>query len=139
MRYNTSIDSRERGDCTVRAFAYALGITYAKAYKIMAKAGRPKNGSPTWLPFLRNTVPDVDLRIIHHYTVNGRPTLHQFVKKYRQGTYLVGVQSHMLTVRNGIVCDSNKSGPRTRVFFAWEPQLRQDNEEAKETYKTIQH
>ena len=126
MRYNTSIKSRERGDCSVRAFAFALGITYREAYKLMAKAGRPKNGSPTWRPFLGNRVPTVDLRIIHHYTVNGRPTLNQFVKKYRQGTYLVGVQSHMLTVRNGIVCDSNKSGPRTRVCFAWVPQLRKE-------------
>jgi hypothetical protein len=131
---------RETNDCTVRALSAASGVSYATARRAMAKAGRRKNdGIP--LPdtirkqgiqgFHFEWVIDqldakhyyegyTDRRGVKRFRQRHRDiTLKQFCKLFRTGTYLLCKDGHALAVRNGVVIDANKSGPRTRVTHAW--------------------
>jgi hypothetical protein len=136
MRYNTkSYPNRERSDCAVRALAAAAGVTYTRAYQALAKAGR-KKGRGTYLSqwiragripgftfeqvLPRNLVQSgVVCGGVFHRQDPPRPTLKQFVKANPEGTYLVIQVGHAFAVRNSIVIDAGRPGPRVRVQQAW--------------------
>lgn len=136
MRYNrTEYPQREKNDCAVRALAAAAGVTYTRAYKALAKAGRKKGRCSymaSWI--IRGSIPGFTFErvlpraLVFREAVGGtatykqgslRPTLKQFVKQHPEGTYFCIQRGHAFAVRNSVVIDANRPGPRTRVQTAW--------------------
>jgi hypothetical protein len=136
MRYNrTEYPHREHNDCSVRALAAAAGVPYTQAYKALAKAGRKKGRGAFLSSWIRQgrlpgfTFEQVLPRpLVFSHAVCGtaiykqgslRPTLKQFIRRYPEGTYLVIQSGHAFAVRNSVVIDANRPGPRVRVQQAW--------------------
>lgn len=136
MRYNrTEYPHRERNDCSVRALAAAAGVTYTRAYKALAKAGRKKGKGSYLSQWIRyGKIPGFTFEqvlprsVMFSTAVCGkaiyhpeppRPTLKQFICRHSEGTYLVVQRGHAFAVRNSVVIDANRPGPRVRVQQAW--------------------
>lgn len=126
--------AEERNDCTVRALANASGISYYDAYAAFQKAGRKSNRGTrynVWAPLYKSfgfnkmvaygetggvykrsiemAVKGMDVE-----ATNGM-TLGRFIKANPVGTFIVIVRKHALCVKDGVVYDSHKTAPGTRV------------------------
>tara|TARA_Y100001963_G_C6621604_1_gene371957 strand:- start:6 stop:485 length:480 start_codon:yes stop_codon:yes gene_type:complete len=125
----STLAAGEKNDCAVRAFANAFNITYdiahaftAKEFKRKARRGTHhmfntlnKLGSVTFDLFSDSLFPEtktyklkcVSKPINNDYT--HKPvqfTVKTFCAKYNKGTFIVLVNKHALTVKDGIVIDN---------------------------------
>ena len=119
----------EKNDCAVRAFANAFNITYDTAHKFTAetfkrKARRAtkhmfgtleKLGSVTFDLFSNTLFPETKEYKLNctHKPINPdythKPvqfTVKTFCAKYNTGTFIVLVNKHALTIKDGIVIDN---------------------------------
>jgi hypothetical protein len=136
MRYNTkSYPRKERSDCGVRALAAAASVTYTRAYKALASAGRKKKRGSYLSEWIRRgkipgftfeqvlprsiTMSNMVCGTAIYAAATPRPTLKQFIRRYPEGNYLVIQTGHAFAVRNSIVIDENRPGPRVRIQQAW--------------------
>ena len=124
----------EKNDCAVRAFANAFNITYDTAHQFAAdkfnrKAKRgvkgmfitlSKLGFATFDLFSNTLFPEIRTYGIHpiarsksgkvvntnytHKEVNH--TVKTFCEQYNKGTYIVIVNKHALTIKDGMVIDN---------------------------------
>ena len=130
----SSLALNEKNDCTVRAFANAFNISYdvaheftADKFKRKAKKGTrnmfktlAELGFATFDLFSNTLFPETKTYSIHplarnkdgkvvnkdytHKVVNH--TVKTFCNKFNKGTYIVIVNKHALTVKDGIVIDN---------------------------------
>ena len=119
----------EKNDCAVRAFANAFNVTYdvahaftAKEFKRKARKGTQnmfstlvKLGSVTFDLFSDTLFPETkeyklvcfDKPINKDYTHKKvKYTVKTFCAKYNKGTFIVLVNKHALTIKDGIVIDN---------------------------------
>lgn len=100
--------SRQKNDCTVRAIATATRITYDEAYELLAKAGRVCSKGFAFAPWADKAVVN-DHRFIwqrlRKQRGKARVNIAVFCKQYGQGTYIIRVRRHVLTVIDGICHD----------------------------------
>lgn len=105
--YNPNPDNQKRvGDCTVRAVAKALDISWDDAYILMAVKGYQLKDMPsansTWSAvlmengFKRKSIPD---RCPDCFTAD------DFCRKNPKGIYVLGFGSHTATVVDGRLYD----------------------------------
>lgn len=113
----------ERKDCTVRALSLMIG-SYERAHKILKDAGRKeRKGFPlaAWLDSLEVLEGmKIDRVKIVHGKGKEKMTPTRFCEKYNKGSYIVCINSHAFAVINGVIHDSFRVRPGTRVFWAWE-------------------
>ena len=131
----SSLAINEKNDCTVRAFANAFNITYDNAHtfaseKFARKAKKGVKGMfitlsqlgfATFDLFQNSLFPETRTFSIHpiarnnkrigivntdytHKTVNH--TVKTFCTKFNKGTFILTVNKHALTIKNGIVIDN---------------------------------
>ena len=119
----------EKNDCAVRAFANAFNITYDVAHEFTAKEFKRKArkgthgvfttlkalGGVTFELFSNTLFPEtktyklkcVNEPINRDYTHKEvKYTVKTFCAKYSKGTYIVLVNKHALTIKDGIVIDN---------------------------------
>ena len=108
------------GDCSVRAVAKALDISWEKSFTLLSAnaflMGDVISSDIVWGSVLRqhgffkkivpNTCPDC-------YTVK------DFCNDHKTGTYVVKTQDHVATVINGTLYDSWPSEMKTVIYY-WE-------------------
>ena len=118
IEYNPNPTGRRVGDCSIRAIAKALDITWEQAYALIAINGYSMGDMPSsdsvWGAVLRqhgfyrtsipNTCPDC-------YTVE------QFCKDNPKGTFVLGFGGHVATVVNGNLYDSWNSSQLVPQFL----------------------
>lgn len=107
IEYNINPLGKRVGDCSVRAIAKALNITWDKAYALLSKEGFWRADMPSsdavWGAALRRcgferiVVPDADL---DNYTAD------DFTHEFFKGTYVLGFGGHVATVENGCLYDA---------------------------------
>lgn len=123
------IAQSETNDCFVYALATSFDLEYDQAHKIAkAEFGRePKRGTSgkaissrlaeiaegTAPGFNNRTVTQVIDKPTSTYKVYGEEVnralkVKSFVKKFSQGTYLVLVRKHAITIKDGAVVDNNE-------------------------------
>ena len=108
----------EKNACTVIALSTVCGIPYDEAYKIAAAAGRrPKRGFYSTL--LLSYAEKTKGFNFHEIDFNGK-TLKDFVSAYPTGKYFVTKRGHAFSVIDGVVKDNMLSGPRTKIYSAFE-------------------
>ena len=113
----------EINDCTVRAFAMFMNVGYSTAHAECKSFGRvDKRGMMT-----------ADIRSCfkkYGYVVNtvpGRnPTLAQFARANPTGIHYMFMRRHVAVLRDGVLLDSWKVGPHTRVqaFYSKPTEIR---------------
>ena len=116
--FNPNPSARNVGDCTVRAIAKALGTDWETAYVMIALAGFQMNDMPS-----SNSVWGAVLRkhgFYRHIIPNSCPdcyTVEDFADEHKEGTYVIGTGSHVVTVRDGVVYDTWDSRNETPIYF----------------------
>ena len=125
----STLAAGEKNDCAVRAMANAFNITYDVAHKFTAETFKRKArrgtqamfstlqslGSVTFELFSNTLFPEtktyklkcVNEPINKDYTHKEvKYTVKTFCAKYSKGTYIVLVNKHALTIKDGIVIDN---------------------------------
>ena len=111
--YGTKLSTRERSDCVVCAMASALNVTYSKAHKfVRERYGRIDKkatyGFDQITKSMKNEVffgKQIERYYPTDFKGNKCETVGQFLTyyKYKKGTFLIAVRSHVFAVKNGVV------------------------------------
>ena len=125
----STLAAGEKNDCAVRAFANAFNITYDVAHEFTAKEFKRKArkgtqgvfttlkalGSVTFDLFSDTLFPETkEYKLVCFNEPINKDYTHKEVKytvktfcaKYKKGTFIVLVNKHALTVKDGIVIDN---------------------------------
>jgi len=131
----SSLAINEKNDCAVRAFANAFQITYDTAHKFAEEVfnRKPKKGTKSVFPILSklgfaqfdmfadSLFPETRLYSIHPIARNNKRigivntdythkvvnhTVKTFCSKFNKGTYILTVNKHALTIKDGVVIDN---------------------------------
>lgn len=116
--YNPNPIARKVGDCSVRAVAKALGLSWEEAYIMLTANGLSMGDMPSsdsvWGAALRQ----------HGFYRKAMPdscpdcyTAKDFMTDYPKGTYVLGFGGHVATVENGDLYDSWDSSEEIPQFF----------------------
>lgn len=116
--YNPSPSGRNVGDCSVRAIAKALNITWGKAYTLIAVCGFSLQDMPSsnavWGALLKHS------GFKRHIILDTCPdcyTIGDFADDHPHGTYVVGTGSHVVTIIDGVIYDSWDSTNEIPVYY----------------------
>ena len=131
----SSLAINEKNDCAVRAFANAFQITYDTAHKFAEEVfnRKPKKGTKSVFPILSklgfaqfdmfadSLFPETRVYSIHPIARNNKRigivntdythkvvnhTVKTFCAKFNKGTYILTVNQHALTIKDGVVIDN---------------------------------
>ena len=125
---STSRRPKQKNDCTVRAVATVLGLSYDEVYDQMAHAGRQCNRRFHLLDWLESRNHDepghfvCKTRRISFPAIKGkeRMNLAEFCKQYPHGRYICRVAKHVFAVIDGVVYDTFENRCDRCVYLAWE-------------------
>lgn len=120
VKYNPNPAGRNVGDCAVRAVSKALGISWEKAFALIASAGYQMGNVMS-----ANEVWGAVLRMNGFYR-QGIPdscpdcyTAEDFCRDYSHGTFVLGFGSHVATVIDGKLYDSWDSSQEVPQYCWW--------------------
>ena len=119
-RYNPNRYGRKTTDCSVRAIAKALGLTWQEAFGLIADRASEVEDMPdanhVWGSVLEahgfrrfiipNTCPDC-------YTIR------EFAIDHPTGMFVVGTGTHVVTVIDGDWYDAWDSGNEVPIYYYW--------------------
>jgi hypothetical protein len=113
LRYRKERESKnEANDCTVRALASLIGLTYNQAHEIMRDKAARTNGFGTMGWLTTRAYESVGLT---EERFSNRPTFNQFMKSNPNFTGIIGVRGHVFTVKNGTVYGNWNDADRKRA------------------------
>ena len=117
IEFNENPAGRRVGDCAVRAIQVALGISWERAYAMIAEAGFRMCDMPssdaTWgavlrkYGFVRESIPD---------TCPDCYSAEDFCEDHPEGIYVLGFGDHTACVIDGNIYDSWDSSRRIPQF-----------------------
>lgn len=118
IKFNPNPVGRTVGDCSIRAIAKALNISWENAYAIIANAGFNMGDMPSsdsvWGAvlrqngFYRKSIPDV---CPDCYTAE------DFSKDHSKGTFVLGFGGHVATIVDGDLYDAWDSSNEIPQYF----------------------
>lgn len=118
IRYNPNPDASRVGDCSVRAVACALAQDWYKTYLDMAVYGLMKCDMPSanavWGAYLK------DKGFTRHIVPDSCPdcyTVAQFADDNKDGVYVLGLNGHVVTVKDGNYYDTWDSGGEIPIYY----------------------
>lgn len=119
--FNPNPAGRKVGDCSVRAVAAALGVSWEDAYSIITANGFQMGDMPSsdsvWGSVLRQ-------HGFYRYAIpNKCPdcyTAKDFAADHPKGVYVLGFGGHVATVIDGVLYDSWDSSNEIPIYF-WTP------------------
>lgn len=113
-QFNANPDGKNVGDCTVRAISTALGQSWDRTYREICLVGRVLHNMPSgnavWQEYL-------DLRGWRRYD-GGDVTVREFCRENQYGTYVLGIDGHVVCVKDGELLDTWDSRDK-RVIYVW--------------------
>lgn len=114
--YNPNPKERNIGDCTLRSYCAAFGISWDKAFDIASKVAKENS---SMIQYVADKVLTEEFNCVvdekyNKKTVKGkdRITVNEFAMSHPYGTYILHVRQHQVTVINGIYWDSWDSGQK---------------------------
>lgn len=110
---------KERGDCTVLAWANVFDCSYEKAHAHMRKFGR-KNKRGMLIHQIESAIFSCKKAKVRKgpYSRDNKITLKKFCDQHSEGRYYVLVRGHALCVKDGVIHDY-KAGLRRQVHCAF--------------------
>ncbi len=114
--YNPNPDAIYTGDCVVRAISKVLHQSWDETYDDICKQGgimhRMPSNNGVWGEYLRINGFSKHLIYCHEcYTVR------EFVEDFPRGTYVLGLDGHVVAVINGTYFDTSDSGDETVIYY----------------------
>ena len=113
-KYNPNPQSRNIGDCTLRSYCAAFGITWDKAFDIASKIAKD-NASMIQYVSDKVLTEHFECTLDEEYKkvkAKDRITVNNFAMTHPYGTYILHVRQHQVTVKNGEYWDSWDSGDK---------------------------
>jgi hypothetical protein len=132
---DSKLAKSEHNDCVVRAFATAFDLEYDESHEIVEKQfHRQKRKGTAWFHSKMSLIEKNEItfngkkitKITHEYntmlyyvTVKGKRILRNtttsyFLKKYPVGTYIVTVNGHAFTIKDGVIIGNYTDAKQTR-------------------------
>lgn len=97
------------GDCVIRALTKALNLTWLEVFDEIHPISRemqvPFNCKPCYEKYLTEVKGFIYTGISNKKGTK-RPTVQSFAKEHKQGTYVLKVANHIVTVVDGIYYDT---------------------------------
>lgn len=113
--YNPNPSGKRVGDCAIRACCKATGLTWDEVFDGLAEiAFRQKDvlsANAVWGEYLKNNG-------YRRYEPEFRMTVADFCADHPRGTYVLGLDGHVLAVDDGFYWDTWDSGERY-VLYCW--------------------
>lgn len=116
--FNPNPDAKRVEDCTVRAIAKALDEDWDKTYMALCVEGFRRHDMPTansvWGGYLKNhgfkqyALPDTCPEC---YTVSN------FADEHPEGTYILALSGHVVTIVDGDYYDTWDSGDEVPIYY----------------------
>lgn len=117
-QYNDNPLGKKVGDCTIRAISNALDMSWDDTYIALALQGYIMCDMPSanhvWGAYLRKN------GFVRKITPESCPycyTVHDFCADHPSGVYIVALQGHVITIRDGDYYDSWDSGNETPIYY----------------------
>jgi len=111
------------GDCTVRAFALAAGLSYRVAWQMLYQAQGRHRMTGFRLPELLDLEPDTFgvVRRLPFPAERGAPrmTAPEFAARYPRGSYVLRMAGHVAAIEDGVLYDSFDCSDRC-IYTAWQ-------------------
>jgi hypothetical protein len=113
--YNANPDGNNVGDCVIRAISTALGQSWDRTFRDICLVGRimrnMPSGNSVWQEYL-------DLRGWRRFD-GGNVTVREFCREFPHGTYVLGLDGHVVCVKDGELLDTWDSG-ECEILYVWE-------------------
>lgn len=117
-RHNENPAGRNVGDCTVRAISAATGDNWMKTYLGLCIQGALMFNMPSadevWGEYLRRK------GWTRRFVSNDCPvcyTVEDFCQEYPQGIFILGLDGHVLMVKDGCYWDTWQSGEGHPIYY----------------------
>jgi hypothetical protein len=128
----------ENNDCTVRAFAIALDISYKEAHQYLKSKGRQDGKGIYFRQFIMNNSSYKNFKFVKCFDVFDEPSFVRggYIKPSMRaltlnfvlndsvwsedGTYFIVKNGHVACLKDGIVIDSWKMGGKTKITQVYE-------------------
>lgn len=91
----------EKLDCTVRAYALVMDITYKKSHRIFKQFGRKDQHTCRLSDFMQKYHPTIE----HYHPNRPRPQVKTVMRKKVLKNAIVRINGHCFCVKNNIVLD----------------------------------
>lgn len=107
----------KKGDCHIRCIAKALDCSWLEAYDMMYEIGRRRYDSMS--------ADNIGELLIEHgfeackVSPKDKPTVTEFTKEHPEGTYVLRVAHHVVTVKDGQFYDTWDCGDMS-VYRYWQ-------------------
>ena len=92
-------------DCTVRAYALVMNITYKESHKVFEQFGRKPRHTIKFSMFMQKKRPD----ICHFIPIRPRPRIRTFLKKTVLKNVIVRISGHCFCIKNNIILDTSNN------------------------------
>lgn len=102
----------ERNDCMIRALANALNKPYYEVHQMVSKLGRRRRCGTKW-PVCVKAMLEYKVGIAS--PIQRRITHAQFIASHPKGKFIVMSKTHAWALKDGIVFDAWKPGPRKQI------------------------
>ena len=116
--FNNNPANRAVGDCSVRAIAAALGVSWDEAFDMLAHNAREMCDMPSsdavWGSVLRQ---HGFVRSIIPSSCPDCYTIGDFAEDFPRGVYVLGTGQHVATVIDGVILDSWDSSNEIPIFM----------------------
>lgn len=116
--YNPNPCGKSVGDCTVRAVSKATGTDWISAYTALAlegfRLGNMPSADDVWGSYLRRQ--GFVRRVIPDKYPSGY-TVADFAAEHQDGTYILSLSGHVVTVSGGNWYDSWGSGAEIPLYY----------------------
>lgn len=120
--YNPNPLGKNTGDCSIRSYCAAFGVTWDQAFDIATKIAKNEKCIP-------DAVNVCDKVLTEHFHMvvdeeyskinkNDRLTVNEFTMMHPVGTYVVTTRGHQIGIKNGEYWDSWDSGDKkiTKIY-----------------------
>lgn len=116
--YNPNPQGKRVGDCTVRAISAALGVSWDRAFELIATKAFEMKDMPSSDAVWGNVLRDHGFR--RYIIPNTCPdcyTAAEFAADHPKGVYVLGFGGHVATVKNGVLLDTWRSSKKVPIFY----------------------